>query len=279
MPFLLDVLELAHVAAGAVVIAVVAAMWWRAGRPALLRRCPWRANHLTWAAVLFCAVVYFLFAALSQRAFSFAVSGGGDAGGLSAISLALTNIVAQLAGLVASLWVAAVSFRRGLAGLGLTLTRWSRGVAWAFLAFMAFEPLGQLLLIFSMWAIALIAPDYVIPEHPAIRFLRRPETTYAEAFLLCLGAAVVAPVAEEVFFRGILQTVLRRTLRSRSYAVAAAAVVFGGSHGLQPHAVLPLIAFGLLLGASYERTGSLLAPMLLHALFNSKSLVWEAMSW
>jgi len=34
----------------------------------------------------------------------------------------------------------------------------------------------------------------------------------------------------------------------------------------------------LLLGYAYERTGSLLPPMVIHALFNAKTLIWEALA-
>ena len=40
----------------------------------------------------------------------------------------------------------------------------------------------------------------------------------------------------------------------------------------QVHA-LPALLLGVLLGLAYERTGSLLVPILVHALFNLKTLI------
>ena len=45
----------------------------------------------------------------------------------------------------------------------------------------------------------------------------------------------------------------------------------------QPHVVLPLAVLGVLLGVLYLRTGSLLGPIVLHALFNAKTLLWETL--
>jgi membrane protease YdiL (CAAX protease family)/uncharacterized RDD family membrane protein YckC len=85
--------------------------------------------------------------------------------------------------------------------------------------------------------------------------------------------AVVVPIAEEIFFRGMLFGGLRRRL-SRIPAAAISALVFGALHattGLS--AVPPLIAFGFVLALLYERTGSLVPGMIAHALNNSLALI------
>ncbi|MFH0981968.1 MAG: CPBP family intramembrane glutamic endopeptidase, partial [Planctomycetota bacterium] len=84
-----------------------------------------------------------------------------------------------------------------------------------------------------------------------------------------------APMAEECFFRGMLQTMLLRVLRRRWVAVLAPALLFGMAHLDQPHVVPALTLFGVILGLQYERSGALVGPIALHALFNLKTLIWE----
>jgi membrane protease YdiL (CAAX protease family) len=95
--------------------------------------------------------------------------------------------------------------------------------------------------------------------------------------LLRIGAVVVAPVAEECFFRGLLQTTLRNVFGRPWPAVLITACMFGVAHSQQPQVIPTLVLLGVLLGASYERSGSLVAPIVLHCLFNVKTLVWEAL--
>jgi membrane protease YdiL (CAAX protease family) len=61
-------------------------------------------------------------------------------------------------------------------------------------------------------------------------------------------------------------------------AVGAAAVLFGLMHWGTPHHIPALIVLGLILGYAYERTGSLRVPIMIHILFNAKSLLWYALT-
>jgi membrane protease YdiL (CAAX protease family) len=90
--------------------------------------------------------------------------------------------------------------------------------------------------------------------------------------LLVTGALVVivvAPVCEELFFRGLLFRVLR--MRMPLWAAALIdGVLFGAVHGSL--VILPILAFlGVVLCYVYERTGTLFATIALHALNNTIS--------
>jgi membrane protease YdiL (CAAX protease family) len=98
----------------------------------------------------------------------------------------------------------------------------------------------------------------------------------AEAFgsvpFQILLIAIAAPISEEVFFRGMLFGGLRRRM-PRLLAAAISALVFGGLHAFTGiSAVPPLIAFGFILALLYEKTGSIVPGILLHALNNSVAL-------
>ncbi|OFW60260.1 MAG: hypothetical protein A2W01_09015, partial [Candidatus Solincola sediminis] len=85
-------------------------------------------------------------------------------------------------------------------------------------------------------------------------------------FLALLGVVVLAPVFEEVFFRGLFYSALRRRL-GVALGVLVSAIVFGVLH-FEPLSMLSLIMVGAILAFLYERTDSLFAPMLAHALYN-----------
>jgi membrane protease YdiL (CAAX protease family) len=81
---------------------------------------------------------------------------------------------------------------------------------------------------------------------------------------------VVAPIAEETFFRGFFFTALRNW-KGVALAAVITGLAFGAIHyGGSPAAYLvPLAMFGSLLCLLYWRTGSLLPCIALHAINNS----------
>jgi CAAX protease family protein len=89
-------------------------------------------------------------------------------------------------------------------------------------------------------------------------------------FLVALAVIVVAPVSEELFFRGFFYRALRSRLRVWSAALIDG-LVFASLHfeGVDTAITLPVIAvFGVLQCLIYEHTGSLFAVIAVHAAFN-----------
>jgi membrane protease YdiL (CAAX protease family) len=88
--------------------------------------------------------------------------------------------------------------------------------------------------------------------------------------LLVVGAVVViavAPVCEELFFRGVLFRVLRQRLPFWPAAIIDG-VVFGFVHGSL--VIVPVLAvLGIMFCYVYERTGSLFPTIALHSLNNT----------
>jgi hypothetical protein len=81
-----------------------------------------------------------------------------------------------------------------------------------------------------------------------------------------LTVTVIAPAAEETFFRGFVFGWLRGRVPLWT-AVAVSALVFALAH-LQPVVLLPLFILGCMLALVYERSGSLLPGIVIHGLFN-----------
>jgi hypothetical protein len=91
---------------------------------------------------------------------------------------------------------------------------------------------------------------------------------FAANFVL---VAVVAPVVEELVYRGVGFSLVAAVGGER-VAIAVTALAFGTAHGLV--VALPVLtAFGVILGVVRLRTGSVYPPMILHGLFNGISLL------
>ncbi|HET7340553.1 MAG TPA: type II CAAX endopeptidase family protein, partial [Methylomirabilota bacterium] len=99
----------------------------------------------------------------------------------------------------------------------------------------------------------------------------------AGAVLLSLFATVViAPVFEEVIFRGVLYGTLRVRLRPWLAALLSAAV-FAAAHGYGTAGFASVLVSGALWAWTYERTGSLLPGIAAHVVNNASvgfTLLW-----
>ncbi|MEM9506360.1 MAG: type II CAAX endopeptidase family protein [Cyanobacteria bacterium P01_E01_bin.35] len=84
-------------------------------------------------------------------------------------------------------------------------------------------------------------------------------------------ASIAAPVFEEIMFRGFLLPSLTKYV-SVNGAIVISGLIFAVAH-LSLSEVLPLATLGIVLGFVYTRSRNLLAPMLLHCLWNSGTLL------
>ena len=125
-------------------------------------------------------------------------------------------------------------------------------------------------------AVALYAAFVVQPDQEDIaRDLGLDSETVAAIFSVLL-IAILAPVSEELFFRGMLFGGLRLRMRPLPAALISGAV-FGGLHATTGiSAVPPLIFLGVALALLYEKTGSLWPPIILHLVNNCLALALSA---
>jgi len=115
-----------------------------------------------------------------------------------------------------------------------------------------------------------------VPEvaHETLRNLR--ENFSIELLIsVSIFAVIIAPVLEELVFRGLMQTCWVRLLGGMSWpAVVLTAGVFSLTHAwvVPWQGLVPLFVLGLVFGYLYERTGSLLTSTLAHAGFNAMNI-------
>lgn len=96
--------------------------------------------------------------------------------------------------------------------------------------------------------------------------------------LIILAVTLAAPLGEELFFRGLIHRSLRDGLLRRTpkwLAVAVATVLSSLAFALahtapgQEHQIWMICLMGMGMALSYEMTGTLLAPIMIHTLNNS----------
>jgi len=88
--------------------------------------------------------------------------------------------------------------------------------------------------------------------------------------LMVITAVFVAPICEEIVFRGYLYPVLKKFV-GLGPALILSSIVFSAAHG-HLAVLLPLFILGALLVLIYEYTGSIWAPIAVHFCFNGATV-------
>jgi membrane protease YdiL (CAAX protease family) len=170
------------------------------------------------------------------------------------------TIVQDLSFIGAALLFAGIAGRPVPEQFGLRPTRLWSAVGWMAVAFVSFY------VITATWVaiLGVDADDSKLPDELGV-----DDSTFAMLAVAFL-VAVVAPIAEEFFFRGFFFTALR-SWKGLWPAAILTGLVFGGIHVGSAEAafLLPLGFFGFALCLLYHRTGSLYPCIALHCLNNS----------
>jgi len=105
--------------------------------------------------------------------------------------------------------------------------------------------------------------------------------TPLQVMLAVIAGVVLAPVAEELIFRALLHRGLRQRLRIVP-ATVLSSVLFAVVHFdvafSQPLALVGLTLVGVILAVAYERTGSLIVPVVIHAVHNAVTIATVVIS-
>jgi len=157
--------------------------------------------------------------------------------------------------------------------LGMRLTDLRRSALAAALAVLIILPVTFWALIFFQW-LYLTFDLHTENTHPMLKLLRDfPNTLPA----VIVSACVVAPLFEELIFRGCIQSAAgamleKHEVAGRWIAIAISSALFELVHG-EPWMMPPLFVLSMGLGYAYERTGNLWVPIVTHAVFNAVSIV------
>jgi len=111
---------------------------------------------------------------------------------------------------------------------------------------------------------------------PALEWMNRTLAAASRGGLVLavIVVGLLAPVGEELFFRGYMLTRLRQAW-SAGPAILVTAIAFGIIHGEWVHGVLAA-GIGIYLGVVTERSGSVLPSIVCHAANNTASVLISA---
>jgi uncharacterized protein len=197
------------------------------------------------------------------------------------VLLIIAMVVRQLMGTSDDLIVLTASVEIGFYGMILLAIYWTTvrryGSPWATLGIRP-VPLGWLLLapflVLGMLTVGIVLTSAIsaIQGQPFVNpqvndMSQGQQLTPLHLIMFLLGTAIVAPIVEELFFRGMLYPLLRRRLPGW-LAIIANAAIFAALHFI-PILLPMLFVMGLLLTFVRARTDSILPSILIHALNNA----------
>ncbi len=139
----------------------------------------------------------------------------------------------------------------------------------AFRGYICFFPLLVILILLA-WGLTRIF-DLPWQSHPLFHPLLEQGPAPLIWPLLLVGI-VIGPLAEELFFRGLLFPALAGRIGEWG-GVTVSAALFATLH-FNWAGWIPIFGLGVLLARSYARTGSLLVPVLIHGLHNALFLAF-----
>lgn len=178
--------------------------------------------------------------------------------------VAVTGV--EIAMILLFLCIARKYFARGLGGFGLDFRTVWKDFPAALLNYVTVFPLVILSIFLVTRAGELIGGDeFQMQQNAGLGVLA--ESGGAQMCLLIFSFVLVVPVFEELLFRGLLQSALRSFGGKAWVAIIIASVLFMLMH---PWMHWPALFFlSCCMGYTYEKSGSLLRAIFVHAIFNA----------
>lgn len=234
----------------------------------MLSRKPWKPERVVWlfGALLAC----YALGSLVVQGYLWAISKDDNA-------KADPNVWVMMLGTFVSQGVGLV-----LVGVFLREHRISWGEAFGFRR----ERIGRtiLLAIFTAiiilpiaWSLAEVSTWILVKAHTeatpqqSVRALQKA-ASLSQKLYFGLMAIVMAPIVEEIIFRGVLYPAIKQEGFAKT-AVWATSILFAWTH-FNLMTFVPLMFLGVILTLLYETTDNLVAPILTHSLFNATNFFW-----
>lgn len=181
------------------------------------------------------------------------------------------------------LFLARTYFARRLKGFGLNIKTTLRDFGAAFTNLLAVWPLVMAAMILTISLVQLFSrQDYQMERHQELNLIVEHHELPLR-ILIVVVAVLITPVMEELLFRGLFQTALRSFFETTSepgrippnriwLAIVLCSALFALMHA-DPGHWPALFVLGVTMGYAYEKSGSLLRSVFIHAMFNGISIV------
>jgi membrane protease YdiL (CAAX protease family) len=147
----------------------------------------------------------------------------------------------------------------------------ARAMIWGVIGASLFLPLGMGLQWLSAEAMLHLPRLHLKPEQQESVQTLQMAVSWTNRLGLGVVTILVAPLAEEMFFRGILYPAVKKAGFPR-LALWGTALFFGVVH-MNFVTFIPLVVLAIGLTLLYERTNNLWAPITAHSLFNALNFI------
>jgi len=114
-------------------------------------------------------------------------------------------------------------------------------------------------------------PEYILD----LNYLLKPDS-FVGTILLFTAVVILAPLGEEIIFRGFLQQILEKHWKDITQAILFTALIFSLIH-MNPYWFVQIYFLGVILGFLAWKTQSIIAPLILHSLNNSMALLLSSL--
>lgn len=240
----------------------------------LARRIACVIGYVAWVIFLFYAVQFLVVQAVQAIAFFGVNFATFNQVALQAILSAIVYSLVIVLAVVLPWWLLKQRTTRKELGLEQRLPSWL-DLGLAPLAYITTLMIGSIIIL----TLQKIAPQIDFTQAQQVGFDATTITQRYELLLVYLTLAVLAPVAEELLFRGYLFGKLRAYL-STTATIAVTAVVFSALHlglgqleKLQWNVAIITLLLGVVLGVLRAKTNSVWAGIVLHMIQNTVAFI------
>ena len=201
--------------------------------------------------------------------------------------------IGEMATIAVIIFFAGIYFTRRLKGFGLDIKTIVKDFFAAFVNLLTVWPLIAAAMILTAYFGELFwGGEYQIQQHQQLKLISENPQLLSR-ILIVVTAVLIAPVLEEMLFRGLFQTAIRSYIavfrsalvpqnapdaeRAKDrygawLAIAISSVLFTMTHANAGHWPA-LFVLGVCMGYAYEKSGSLFRPIFIHSIFNAISVI------
>lgn len=265
----------ADIVSGLIFIAggVLLVLWFATAGPASLAKNRIRHNRIPYYMPFLLVFVWIIGISLVSMQLKRFFPGENADG--SEITTYVAIVLVEVAIIAFIFCLARKNFARGLRGFGLNIRTLLRDICSAAINYITVFPLVMIGLLAVVWVGQMVkGEDFLMQKNEGLEILLK--SSPSQQCFLILAFVVIVPIFEEMLFRGLLQSVLRQFVSNAWIAIIAASVIFTLLH---PPMHWPALFFlSCCMGYAYEKSGSLIRPILVHAIFNAVNIAGVLLS-
>ena len=262
--------DIAMLSISVLALGLVISWWMRRGAttgglslPGKVAARPYDLIDLGVAAILIIFLVSPQIAAATQQAVSKdSITGSNTTIIINALSIAIFSL---LLGICVFLFASLLRGRKPVSLFGLSRLSPHKILGWSVAAFLVAYT--------AMIGVAYAQQYFIGKEEDlqeVVKTLMGSDNPALKA-ILAISAMIVAPLVEEILFRGYLYAVIKR-YSGCCFAGITTSLLFAVVHGNLP-GIMPLFTLAIILTLAYELTGCLWVPIATHSLFNTIQVI------